>query len=305
MSPLTCAENLRRIELLVNVTTILQLHWEIVASLRARARGNSGSGAKLLSRNVASIFVTAPAATKAPCVRTVSRMLMVPAQMENPMDTDDSSAALGWTIRSCLAACLTLCILGCGPRIVRPPLPLTDSDAAHQDRATITVLSVDHVSPMGHWGRWNLTMTIEITATKSQIVATLGDCLFSRLYRLPARFVWITRSNGRDLWLGGAPELPDMISIQYRYLREHEVTKLGPDRFTATIQVSVPSYELPSGELTIAFDADGLLKKIGESEMASLPKGGIYCPAATLMAPAPTPLNQNPPQSGGVIGASP
>ena len=39
MSPLTCAENLRRIELLVNVTTILQLHWEIVASLRARARG--------------------------------------------------------------------------------------------------------------------------------------------------------------------------------------------------------------------------------------------------------------------------
>lgn len=66
MSPLTCAENLRRIELRGIVTTILRLHWEIVARVRARARGNSGSGAKLLARNAVIIFVTAPAATKAP-----------------------------------------------------------------------------------------------------------------------------------------------------------------------------------------------------------------------------------------------
>ena len=35
MSPLTCAENLRRIELLVNVTTTLRHRYQIVALGRA------------------------------------------------------------------------------------------------------------------------------------------------------------------------------------------------------------------------------------------------------------------------------
>lgn len=231
------------------------------------------------------------------------------------MDTGDASATLRWAIRGCLAGFLALCILGCTPRSVRPPVPLTDSDGAHQHRATITVLSLGKISPMEHWGRWNLMMTIEISATSQRLVMRLGTTLWASLYDQPAKFVWITRSNGRELWLGGAPQItpPFGSSIvgfpQYRALKTHEVTEVASDCFTATIGMTVPSYELPSGEVTIAFDGEALRARIGGSERwPSIPEGGIYCPAATLIAPAPTQAGSAPcakPQSGGGMGAIP
>ncbi len=239
----------------------------------------------------------------------------------------------GWVIRGCLAGALVLSNVGCGPRLVRPPLPLADSDAAHQDRATITAISVESVSLIGpamcpnafylmpqdrqcsclqctgKTGAWNVRLNLEISATTPQLVEEIAHECWYYLFEEGGRFVWITRSNGRDLWLGGAPEFPPGMHFSYRNLKPDEITRVAPDRYTATIPVSIASYELPSGEVTIAFDGEAMRKVIGHYGVPkTIPEGGIYCPAATVMAPAPTPTRlakRAAPQSGAGIGSSP
>lgn len=109
----------------------------------------------------------------------------------------------GWVIRGCLAGALVLSNVGCGPRLVRPPLPLADSDAAHQDRATITAISVESVSLIGpamcpnafylmpqdrqcsclqctgKTGAWNVRLNLEISATTPQLVEEIAhECWY-------------------------------------------------------------------------------------------------------------------------------
>ena len=266
-------------------------------------------------------------------VRIAFRMLAGPAQMGDLMDTGDASVTLRWATQVCLVGCIALCFLGCAPRVVKSPLPLSDSDAAHQDRATITAVSVERVTRTGAlacWdsirlaiegrqckclqctgaaGFWNLHLTLEISATTLKIVELIARDCWAYLYEESGRFVWITRSNGRDLWLGGAPGLPPGFDIEYRRLKPDEVTMVAPGHYTATIPVTIASHEQPSGELTIAFDPDAFFERVRSSRVcAAIPEGGIYCPAATLMAPAPTQASSPPrakPQSGAGMGASP
>ncbi len=172
-------------------------------------------------------------------------------------------------------------------------MPLSESDAAHPDRATITPVSVEGVTRARPSGIWRIDLTIEISATTPTLVQALARGCWAYLFEESRNLAWVTRSNGRDLWLNVSQEWPIGLGFgfgfdpEFKLLKRDQVTQAASGRYTATISASIASHDEPSGVLTIAFNPDGWLEMLG-SMGPTIPEGGIDCPAATLLAPVPS-----------------
>lgn len=177
-----------------------------------------------------------------------------------------------------------------------PPVATRNDDAC----ATITIIKAPRLQQLDGDLRWSLALTVELSGPNRETVCRIADELYSSLlFGGASKLISAKQHTGETMRVVN-PILPEGADIEPGYLRHDRVSEDQNGRCSATVGLSVQFAEIPRDGLTIQIDPNGL-EACKHPQLK--PIDCILSQPVTLMMPAPTPLDQSPPQDGGGIRA--